>query len=112
MKKRNYKLYIIGFLGLGFLASCKKDFLNRPPEDTFVDANFYKTTDQVLASTSPLYGQVWFAYNDKASHGIGDGRAGVLFSGSYQVENIRMQTTGLTGENESSWRSSLARPTT
>lgn len=105
MRQKNYKAYIIGLLGLGLLSSCKKDFLNRPPEDTFVDANFYKTTEQVLAATIPLYGQVWFAYNDKASHGIGDGRAGVLFSGSYQVENIRMQTTGLTGENESSWRS-------
>lgn len=105
IKNMNRKIYITCLLSLSLLAGCKKDFLNRPPEDAFVDANFYKTTDQVMAATIPLYGQVWFAYNDKASHGIGDGRAGVLFSGSYQVENIKMQTTGLTGENESSWRS-------
>src|SRR5215216_6036365 len=95
IKNMNRKIYITCLLGLGMLAGCKKDFLNRPPEDAFVDANFYKTTDQVMAATIPLYGQVWFAYNDKASHGIGDGRGGVLFSGSYQVENIKMQTTGL-----------------
>ncbi|MDB5120842.1 MAG: RagB/SusD domain protein [Sphingobacteriales bacterium] len=86
-------------------ASCKKDFLERPPEDSIVDANYYKTADQVLAGTAPLYGIVWFSYNDKASHGIGDGRGGILTSGSYQVDNIRMNTTAITGENASSWKS-------
>lgn len=84
-------------------ASCSKDFLNRPPEDAIVDVNFYQTSQQVLASTAPLYNIVWFAYNDKASHGIGDGRAGVLTSGSYQVVNIRLETNDVTPEVYSSW---------
>ncbi|WP_341839272.1 RagB/SusD family nutrient uptake outer membrane protein [Chitinophaga caseinilytica] len=102
MKKHIFKYMFL--LGCGaLLASCSKDFLNRPPEDAIVDVNFYQTTDQVLAGTAPLYNVVWFAYNDKASHGIGDGRAGILMSGSYQVENIRMQTTDVTPEVYSSW---------
>jgi hypothetical protein len=103
MNKHIYKRYLTAFVLLAILGSCSKDFLNRPPEDNIVDANFYKTTDQVLAGTAPLYGLVWFAYNDKAANGIGDGRGGVLMSGSYQVENIRMQTTDVTGEVYSSW---------
>ncbi|GAA0523024.1 RagB/SusD family nutrient uptake outer membrane protein [Chitinophaga japonensis] len=97
------KIYLAVLALCGTLAGCSKDFLNRPPEDAIVDANFYQSTEQVLAGTAPLYNIVWFAYNDKASHGIGDGRSGILMSGSYQVENIRMQTTDVTPEVYSSW---------
>lgn len=103
MKKLHSKIYLTALAFCGMLSSCSKDFLNRPPEDAIVDANFYQSTDQVLAGTAPLYNIVWFAYNDKASHGIGDGRAGILMSGSYQLENIRMQTTDVTPEVYSSW---------
>ncbi|SFO59076.1 Starch-binding associating with outer membrane [Chitinophaga sp. YR627] len=105
MKKTNYHIYLIALACTLFASGCSKDFLNRPPEDAIVDVNFYQTTDQILAGTAPLYNIVWFAYNDKASHGIGDGRAGVLMSGSYQVDNIRMQTTDVTPEVYSSWTS-------
>lgn len=105
MKKTNYHIYLIALACTLFAAGCSKDFLNRPPEDAIVDVNFYQTTDQILAGTAPLYNIVWFAYNDKASHGIGDGRAGILMSGSYQVDNIRMQTTDVTPEVYSSWTS-------
>lgn len=93
--------------GAGLLVagiSCSPDFLDRPPLDAIVDANFYQNDEQILAATAPLYNIVWFAYNDKASHGIGDARGGVLTSGSYQLENVRFNTTGETPENGSSWR--------
>lgn len=105
MKKINYKRYLIALACCGMLNGCSKDFLNRPPEDAIVDVNFYKTTEQVLAGTAPLYNIVWFAYNDKSSHGIGDARGGILMSGSYQLPNIRMQTTDVTPEVYSSWTS-------
>lgn len=105
MKKIHYHKRFIMLMSLIILSGCSKDFLNRPPEDAIVDVNFYKTTEQVLAGTSPLYNIVWFAYNDKASHGLGDGRGGVLMSGSYQLENIRMQTTDVTPEVYTSWTS-------
>ena len=100
-----YKYFLSSLLLIGLLTSCKKSFLERTPEDTFVDANFYKTTDQILAAGAPLYNRVWFDYNDKASHGIGDARGGVLFSGSYQIENIQMRTSSVTAEVGASWSS-------
>ena len=103
MKNCYYKRYLAAFSLLVILGGCSKDFLNRPPEDAIVDAKFYQTSEQVMAGTAPLYGLVWFAYNDKAANGIGNGRAGVFMSGSYQVENIRMQTTDVTPEVYSSW---------
>ena len=105
MNKFHHTKTFFLLLWCSVLAGCSKDFLNRPPEDAIVDANFYKTPEQVLAGTAPLYNIVWFAYNDKSSHGIGDGRGGVLMSGSYQVENIRMQTTDVTPEVYTSWTS-------
>lgn len=105
MKKINYKHYLAGLLIIGSMAGCKRDFLDRRPEDTIVDANFYQTSAQVLAGSAPLYNLVWFSYNDKASHGIGDARGGVLYSGSYQIENTEMRTTATTAEVGSSWQS-------
>lgn len=98
------KLVLGATLLLGGMVGCSEDFLDRPPLDSIVDANFYKTDDQILAASAPLYNIVWFAYNDKASHGIGDARGGTLTSGSYQLENVRFNTTGETGENGNSWR--------
>src|SRR5918997_488431 len=98
MKRMNYKPLLLAFFIMSVLAGCKRDFLDRKPEDTIVDANFYQTNEQVLAGSAPLYNLVWFSYNDKASHGIGDGRGGVLYSGSYQIENIEMRSTATTAE--------------
>lgn len=105
MKKMNFRKYTAALLLLGVaVTSCKKSFLDRRPEDALVDANFYQTPEQVLAGSAPLYNVVWFAYNDKASYGLGDGRGGTLMSGSQQRENINLQTTAVTGEVGSAWR--------
>ncbi len=42
--------------------SCKKDFLERVPEDTYIASEFYQTADQIEKGTNPLYGGVWFDY--------------------------------------------------
>ncbi|WP_225975159.1 RagB/SusD family nutrient uptake outer membrane protein [Anseongella ginsenosidimutans] len=73
MRKANHIYYLAG-LAAGILTGCSSEFLDRPPQSQIVDANFYQTAEQVLAGTAPLYNLVWFDYNDKASHGIGDAR--------------------------------------
>ena len=73
MKKLNRINYFICLMvAIAGLAACKKSFLEKPPLSSVVDANFYKTDDQVLAATSLLYSQVWFDYNDKAMYNLGD----------------------------------------
>ncbi|WP_200979200.1 RagB/SusD family nutrient uptake outer membrane protein [Echinicola sp. 20G] len=106
MKKYiKYSKVLLGAAGLMVLLwGCGDEFLDRPPLDAIVDANFYQNDEQVLAGTAPLYNIVWFSYNDKASHGIGDARGGILTTGSYQLENVRFNTTGETPENGASWR--------
>jgi hypothetical protein len=87
-----------------FLASCKKNFLEKPPTDAIVDANFYKTDEQVMAGTASLYNRVWFEYNDKAYYNIGDFRAGTAYSAWNDRGNVLFNTTAENGENNSSWR--------
>src|SRR4030095_6641332 len=105
MKKLNRIKYFAGLmvaiLGLG---ACKKSFLEKPPLSSVVDANFYKTNDQVLAATSLLYSQVWFDYNDKAMYNLGDFRGGTAYSAWNDRGNVLFNTTGDNGENGASWR--------
>lgn len=105
MKNINRINYLIcSLLVLAAITSCKKDFLEKPPLSSVVDANFYKTDDQVLAATSLLYSQVWFDYNDKAMYNLGDFRGGSAFSAWNDRGNVLFNTTGDNGENGASWR--------
>jgi starch-binding outer membrane protein, SusD/RagB family len=106
MNKMHYIKSAIGLsVSILFLAGCKKDFLVKPPTDAVVDANFYKTDEQVLAGTNLLYSKVWFDYNDKASYNLGDFRSGTAFSAYNDRGNVLFNTTDLTPENDAAWRS-------
>lgn len=90
---------------LVLLASCKKDFLERPPTDAIVDANFYKTDEQLSAATALLYNKVWFDYNENPAFSIGDIRAGTAFRGYNERSNVEFNTTDITPENRRAWQS-------
>jgi hypothetical protein len=96
--------YIAGVALMGMMASCGEKFLDRPPLDRIVDANYYKTPQQVLQGTAPLYNLVWFGYNDKAAYGIGDGRGGVFFSPSFEMEHVRLASTATQESVVNAWR--------
>lgn len=77
--KHSIKLLVV-FAVVVFMQSCKKSFLDRPPIDQLTSGNFYKTNEEILAGTAPLYNIVWFDYNDKAFLAFGEGRGGNLNS--------------------------------
>ncbi|HEY6900769.1 MAG TPA: RagB/SusD family nutrient uptake outer membrane protein, partial [Puia sp.] len=89
------KKYIIVIIILITAASCKKEFLNRPPEDQYTVDGYYKTESQVKSSTNALYSAPWFGYNTKVSWAIsemasGNGRSGssdVTAFGNFSVPN-------------------------
>lgn len=90
--------------GMSILAGCSDEFLERPPKDSIVDANFFKNDAQVLAGTALLYNQVWFDYNDKASYNLGDFRGGTAYSAYNDRENVEFNTTANTTDNGAAWR--------
>jgi hypothetical protein len=105
MKKLNrLKYFIVLVVMIASLGACNKSFLEKPPLSSVVDANFYKTDNQVLAATSLLYSQVWFDYNDKAMYNLGDFRGGTAYSAWNDRGNVLFNTTGDNGENGASWR--------
>lgn len=96
--------YIAGLALMGAMTSCGEEFLDRPPLDQIADANYYKTPQQVLQGTAPLYNIVWFGYNDKAAYGIGDGRGGVFFSPSFEMQHVRLASTATQESVVNAWR--------
>lgn len=70
--------YLIGLGALMAMVSvgCKKDFFNRPPENSSTVGTYYQTTDQVQSSTNILYAAPWFGLNGKAFLAIGDLQSG------------------------------------
>jgi hypothetical protein len=76
-----FKIKLIAAIGALMLTQgCKEEFLDRPPLDALTSGNFYKTDDEILAGTAPLYNIVWFDFNDKANMAFQEGRAGNLNS--------------------------------
>lgn len=92
-------------LPIAFLSGCKKEFLERPPSDAIVDANFYKTDEQLAAATALLYNKVWFDFNENPKFSIGDIRAGTAFRGYNERANVEFNTTDITPENRRAWQS-------
>ncbi|HEU5148624.1 MAG TPA: RagB/SusD family nutrient uptake outer membrane protein [Chryseosolibacter sp.] len=90
---------------LGVLSGCSDEFLERPPQDTLVDANFYKTDEQVLAATAGLYSAVWKDYIDKANFKLGDFRGGTAFRAWGDRDHVLFNTTSVSPDNGGAYRS-------
>jgi starch-binding outer membrane protein, SusD/RagB family len=90
------KYIAYGFIGVAALASCKKSFLDHPSENNPTLDTYYNTPDQVLKATGYLYNSVWYDYQDKAFHAIGETLAGNMLtetgpnygSGSYNLFTV------------------------
>jgi len=57
--KKITSIYILsGFLALGAVTSCKKDFLERPPLDQLSEATFWKNPNDVYQAVMAVYNQL------------------------------------------------------
>jgi starch-binding outer membrane protein, SusD/RagB family len=98
------KYYLIVALIVVVFGGCSDDFINRPPKDTLVDANFYQTDDQVLAGTAALYSAVWKDYIDKANFKLGDFRGGTVFRAWNDRDHVLFNTTSVSTDNAEAYR--------
>jgi hypothetical protein len=92
---------LAGVLALG----CSDDFLNRPPEDSYVVDEWYQTAEQLQLAVNPLYGGVWFDYQ-RSWLNIGDVMAGTYHKGdqdAFYTFSINQATQGLTDAYASLW---------
>ncbi|SFZ92265.1 Starch-binding associating with outer membrane [Flaviramulus basaltis] len=103
------KKYIHHFLFVGLFISlfnCS-DNLDIAPSDQIAKENFFKSEDDFLAATGPLYNRVWFSFNDKFYFGLGDGRSNNLYApfSDYIFPFTDLTETGLTGPLVEAWGS-------
>src|SRR6478609_10985129 len=88
--------------------SCSKQFLDRPPQSSLVDANFYKTNDQLLSGTADLYSRAWKDYCDQANWKVGDVKAGIVAAPNNAYADYadfsQFQVTGLSASNLSAYK--------
>ncbi len=98
------------FASLTLLASCKKDFIDRPSENGPVLDIYYNSPAEVNAATGFLYNAVWANYEDKAFHAIGEVLGGNMLTSSGDANygsNSYVNFTILSTDPlvSSSWRS-------
>jgi len=86
------------------MAGCSDEFLNRPPQDALVDANFFKNDEQVLSNTAPLYSAAWKSYVDKANFKLGDIRGGTVFRAWGDRDAVELNVTGVSESNEQAYQ--------
>src|SRR6185503_5786233 len=101
MRKNNI---LVALLAFAVFAGCSDSFLERPPQDSLVDANFYKTNDQILAGTAPLYTAVWKDYIDQANFKLGDFRGGTTFRAWGDRDHVLFNTTEVSADNSAAYR--------
>jgi starch-binding outer membrane protein, SusD/RagB family len=101
--KRNYILFATLAVSL-WVTGCSDDFLNEPPQDRLVDANFFKTDEQVLAGTAPLYSAAWKTYVDKANFKLGDIRGGSVMRAWGDRDAVEFNITDVSEANEQAYQ--------
>jgi hypothetical protein len=104
MIMKNLYILISTIAAYSMLSGCTDDFLTRPPKDTLVDANFYKSDDQTLAATAGLYNAVWKDYIDQANFKLGDFRGGTVFRAWGDRDHVLFNTTDVSPDNSAAYR--------
>lgn len=104
--KINKLIYALMFAVSFGLAGCS-DFLDSENNSSITGDNFYQNEEDFKAATAPLYGKVWFDFNDKFYFGLGDGRGFNLYApySDYIYPFTDLNENGLTGPLVSAWGS-------
>lgn len=86
------KLNIIFALAFALLLVGCENFLTTVPEDQLTLDGYFRTEEQCVQATAPLYGFVWFNFNDKAIFALGDVYSGNMFTSSDEIINFHNYT--------------------
>jgi len=100
----NTKLIYILMGALLMLGACKKDFLERPSQNNPTLETYYNSDAEVRGATGYLYSAVWYEYQDKAFHAIGEVLSGNMYTGDPVYNTFLNFTVSGTDEQVSrSW---------
>ena len=104
MKLSNLKYIAFALLLGGTLTSCE-DFLDRPNEDSYNDANYYANDDQVKVSTNSLYSSPWYDFLSRGFYKIPEVMSGNLYMGQspYLTFTVNGSDPDITSTSCSLW---------
>ena len=104
MKLSNLKYIAFALLLGGTLTSCE-DFLDRPNEDSYNDANYYANDDQVKVSTNSLYSSPWYDFLSRGFYKIPEVMSGNLYMGQspYLTFTVKGSDPDITSTSCSLW---------
>lgn len=104
MKLSNLKYIAFTLLLGGALTSCE-DFLDRPNEDSYNDANYYANDDQVKVSTNSLYSSPWYDFLSRGYYKIPEVMSGNLYMGQspYLTFTVNGSDADITSTSSSLW---------
>ncbi|RZK80131.1 MAG: RagB/SusD family nutrient uptake outer membrane protein, partial [Pedobacter sp.] len=82
MKLKTQHIYTVAAIAmLTITFSCKKDFLEKPSKNEPTLETYYDNAAQVRGATGLLYNSIWYEYQDKAFHAIGEVLSGNMYTG-------------------------------
>lgn len=104
MKLSNFKYIAFALLLGGTFTSCE-DFLDRPNEDSYNDANYYANDDQVKVSTNSLYSSPWYDFLSRGYYKIPEVMSGNLYMGQspYLTFTVNGSDPDITSASNSLW---------
>lgn len=104
MKLSNFKYIAFALLLGGTITSCE-DFLDRPNEDSYNDANYYANDDQVKVSTNSLYSSPWYDFLSRGYYKIPEVMSGNLYMGQspYLTFTVNGSDPDITSTSSSLW---------
>jgi starch-binding outer membrane protein, SusD/RagB family len=105
MKNHKYIVWILALFGMVIPSGCGEDFLNRPPQDTYIAEEWFQTEAQLDAAANALYGGVWFDFQ-RSFLSIGDVMAGNDHRGAdhpFYTFNVNPTTSGISEAYNSLW---------
>jgi len=89
---------------LTVISSCKKDFLERPSRNEPTLETYYENAEQVRGATGLLYNSIWYEYQDKAFHAIGEVLSGNMYTGDPKYNTyLNFSITGTDEQVSRSW---------
>lgn len=104
MKLSNFKYIAFALLLGGTLTSCS-DFLDRPNEDSYNDANYYANDEQTKVSTNSLYSSPWYDFLSRGYYKIPEVMSGNLYMGQspYLTFTVNGSDEDVTSTSSSLW---------
>lgn len=104
MKLSNFKYIAFALLLGGTITSCE-DFLDRPNEDSYNDANYYANDDQVKVSTNSLHSSPWYDFLSRGYYKISEVMSGNLYMGQspYLTFTVNGSDADITSTSSSLW---------